>query len=97
MIETVKIDKWDVPKELFDKYVKFQILADGYLLGTNDVPSQLHQDYERMMRWKICVEQVMIIHRQICNELGIPYSTSDTDQFYSVFHKAVYEQTKLKG
>ena len=95
MTETVKIGEWYVPKHLFDNYVRIQIMADGYLLGTLGVPSKM--DHERAMRWQLCVEQVMILHRQICEAIGVEYSDSENDPFYLAFHKAVYEQTKLKG
>lgn len=97
MSETVKIGKWNIPKELFDNYVKFQIMADGYLLGTTDVPSKMYSDYERTMRWNMCVQKIMQLHREICSTIGVPYSEDTDDEFYTAFHRAVYEQTKLKG
>jgi len=31
-METEKVGKWDVPKKLFDDYIKFRIHAECYLL-----------------------------------------------------------------
>ncbi len=94
-MKTIEIGKWKVPEELFDEYIKFRMLSDKYLSGTVDVPS--NTEYERSMRWQLCVKKVMEIHREICEKLGIEYTTDDTDEFYIAFQKEVRKQTKLKG
>ena len=93
MTECIKIGKWKVPKQLFDEYVKFSIHADAYLLGT--VPTANKK--ERSMRYLLCAQRIMQIHREICEKLKIKYACDDTDEFYHAFHKKVREQTKLKG
>lgn len=92
---TITIGKYEVSKQLFDDYIKFKIMADTYLSGTGEVPS--HTEYERFMRWNLCVKQIMIIHRQICEAIGVEYSEDYRDEFYSAFHNEMNKQTKLKG
>ena len=92
---TVTIGKYEVPKKLFDDYVRFKIMADSYLSGTGQTPS--NTDYERFMRWNLCVKQIMIIHRQICEAIGVEYSENYRDEFYTTFHKEMNKQTRLKG
>jgi hypothetical protein len=93
----VKIGRWEVPSKLFDDYVKFSIMADGYLMGTLETPSVIMGDYERKMRWSLCVEQLMKIHRQICDVLKIDYSEDASDEFYSAFHREVENLKRLRG
>lgn len=95
MSETVKIGKWEIPKKLFYDYVKFKIIADSYLSSTSENPS--HTDYERFMRWNLCVQHIMEIHREICTLLNIVYSEDYRDEFYTAFHNEIEKQTKLKG
>lgn len=92
---TISVGKWEVPKNLYDEYVKFRILADGYLLDTTETPSGMNM--ERALRWKLCVQQIMTLHRQICEAIKIPYSEQSDDEFYSAFTKKVREDVKLKG
>ena len=95
MSEEISIGKWKIPKELFDEYVKFRIFADGYVLKKIDTLSGT--DYERAMRWRMCVKKVMEIHEEICAKLGIAYSTDLDNEFYKLFFRKVQEQIKLKG
>ena len=92
---TVTIGKYEVPKNLFDDYVRFKIMADSYLDGTGENPS--HTDYERFMRWNLCTQQIIKIHREICQAIGVEYSEDYHDEFYTDFHKEMEKQTKLKG
>ena len=93
--KTVRVGEWRVPSSLFEEYLKFSMMADKYLLNKLSVPS--NTAYERNMRWSMCVQKVMEIHRKICSEIGIEYSSSIDDPFYSEFHKEVQKQLKLKG
>jgi len=93
--QTVRIEKWNIPKPLFEDYLKFSMMADKYLRDKIDVPS--NTEYERSMRWSLCVQKVMEIHREICDKIGVAYSASIDDPFYSAFHKEVERQLKLKG
>jgi hypothetical protein len=92
---TVTIGKYEVPKKLFDDYVRFKIMADTYLSGSGEVPS--HTEYERFMRWNLCIKQIMEIHRKICSIIDVPYSEDNHDEFYTAFHREVERLTKLKG
>ena len=91
----MNIDKWSVPKELFDKYVKARIMADFYINGTGSNPSGT--DYERSMRWLTCVKIVMKIHRKICEAAGVEYSEDVSDEFYKHLRIATEKETKLRG
>jgi hypothetical protein len=92
---TVTIGKYEVPKKLFDDYVRFKIMADSYLSNTGSTPS--NTDYERFMRWNLCVQQIMRIHREICQIIGVEYSEDYRDEFYTAFHNEIRNQTRLKG
>lgn len=91
----VKISKWKVPDNLFNDYVRFSIMANSYLDSTTEVPSGTQS--ERAMRWSLCVQQLMKVHREICTILNIPYTENRDDEFYSQFHKEVEKQIRLKG
>lgn len=91
-MELVTIGKWRVPKEMFDEYIKFRKAADSYLDGTGDVPSKT--DYEKTMRWQVCVKKVMEIHLAICEAIGVHHSEDTDDEFYRAFHKAVNRAVK---
>lgn len=97
--KTVKIGKWKIPSKLFDDYVRFSIMANTYLDPDSKVPSVVPSvaQYERSMRWNLCVQQLMKIHREVCTLLNIEYSENLDDEFYSLFHKEVNKQTELKG
>lgn len=103
MEEFVKIEKWKVPKKLFDEYIKWRLNSDGYLNKTIKTPGEElginlpSNDAERSMRYQLCVKKVMEIHRAICLNLGIEYTEKTDDDFYKAFHKEVTKQTKLKG
>jgi len=91
----MKIKNWDIPDVLFNDYVKFRTLADSYLDGKSETPS--NTDYERRARWLLCVGKVMETHRKICKALNIEYSEDTDDEFYKEFHRAVDKQVELKG
>lgn len=99
----IKIGKYCVPRKLFDNYVKWTMTAEGYLNKTIKTPQEQMGinspavEYERSMRWQMCVKKVMEIHREICKELEIEYTTDLDDDFYSAFHREVNQQTRLKG
>jgi hypothetical protein len=95
----IKIGKWEVPKNLFDEYIKWTMNADSYLTGKLKTPSDglPGADLERSMRWQLCVQKVMEIHRKICDELGLEYTTDTDDEFYKEFHREVRNQVRLKG
>lgn len=99
MNDIINIDKWKVPKKLFDDYVKWTIHADNYLLNKVENPSSgtPAAEYERSMRWNLCVKKVMEIHREICLLLDVEYTTDVDDEFYKAFHREVRKLTKLKG
>jgi len=86
--ETIKIGKWNIPKNLLNEYVKFRALADAYALkspkavGERLVPMS---DYEIAMRWQMCVQRVMELHREICKAINVQYSEQFDDEFYKVF------------
>ena len=84
----MKVGEHEIPDELFQRYVKFKIYADSYMLGMKETPSG--SDYERKTRWRMCVEQCMKVHKEICEAIGIPYSMED--EFYGMLHKAVQEE-----
>jgi hypothetical protein len=90
-----KIGKWEIPTKLFDDYIRFSIMADSYLMRTLETPS--NTDYERRMRWSMCVSQLIKIHREICESLKIEYSEEPEDEFYSMFHREIEKQKRLKG
>lgn len=87
--EIIKIGKWDIPKSLLNEYVKFRTLADAYILkspkvmGDRIVPML---EFERAARWRLCVQRVMEIHREICKAINVPYSEEPDDEFYKIFH-----------
>lgn len=89
---SVKIGKWDVPKDLFDDYIKTRIIA-GSLLK----PESPYPEFERRMRWQYSIVQLIKIHKEICDKLKIPYSEEIEDEFYSAFTKEVNQQVRLKG
>lgn len=93
----ITIGKWKVPKDLFDEYVKFLIMADAYILKDKKVIDRPMSDYEISQRYLLCSKRIMEIHREICDLLKIKYTTDDTDEFYTAFHKEVRKQTRLKG
>ena len=105
MKKIINIGKWKVSKELFDKYIKFSMLADGYLSGTIKTPSEElginrgedYVKYERNMRWQTCVKIIMETHIEICEKIGVKYTSDNTDEFYQAFHDEVRKQTRLKG
>lgn len=86
--EVIKIGKWKVSKTLLNEYIKFRALADAYALnnpkvtGGRLVPMSEH---ERAMRWQLCVQRVMELHREICQAINVPYSENPDDEFYKVF------------
>jgi len=92
---TVKVGRWEVPKKLFDDYVRFTIMANSYLDPKAETPSQ--STYERRMRWSLSFQQVMRLHREICQAIDVAYSIEHDDEFYSAFHRKVEKQTKMKG
>ena len=94
-METVKIGKWNVPKQLFDKYIKSRMLADSYAAGTGSNPSGT--DYERGLRWQMCVKLTMETHREICNSVKVQYSEDVDDAFYKKLQEVVRRETKLRG
>ena len=98
-METITIGKWNIPKNLFDEYIKWTIHANGYLDKSRETPSDglPSEDYERTQRWLLCSSKVMETHRKICEAIGIEYSEDIDDEFYKAFHKAVSEQTRLRG
>jgi hypothetical protein len=94
---TVKVGRWDVPKDLYDEYVKARMLADSYASGKGSLPNVgLFGDFERSMRWQLCVQRVMEVHRKICEAINVPYSEESTDEFYRVFMDRTREDAKLK-
>ena len=96
---TVRIGKWNVPQKLYDEYVKFRIFAAGYLIHKKEVPSQggETEEYERSLRWNLCVQKMIEIHMKICDLLGIPYSQERDDEFYRAFSEKTGEDAELKG
>lgn len=107
-----KIYNYDVPEELIKKYVKFRIMADGYLSGkyktSHEQIGGTNKDmieYERNRRWLLCVELVMKTHREICNAIGVEYTEEEDDKFRIAFRKHIdneidkelFKQTDLKG
>ncbi|MGD0803543.1 MAG: hypothetical protein ABSA11_05655 [Candidatus Bathyarchaeia archaeon] len=94
-MSTIRVGKWDVPADLFNDYIRFSIMANTYLDPEAEIPT--HSDYERALRWKLCVQEVMRVHRAICAAIGVPYSENTDDEFYMAFHREVNKQTKLKG
>ena len=103
MEETIKIGKWNVPKKLYDEYIKWRMYADGYLNKTIKTPAEEMGidspaiDMERNQRWLICAGKVIETHKKICEVIGIEYTESENNEFYMAFHKKVREDTKLKG
>jgi len=93
MKDYIKIGKWNVSKKLFDEYVKFLIHANAYLMGTELTANS----QERSMRYLLCTQQIMQIHREICLQLGIKYCCDNTDEFYKAFHDKVRKEIELKG
>lgn len=93
----MKIGKYVVPDELFNEYVNWSIKSEAYLLKDPKIIDRPMSEYEISMRWSMCVQKVMEIHRQICETLEIEYSTERDDEFYSEFHKEVNKQKRLKG
>ena len=92
---TIRVGEWEVPRDLFDQYVTVQIMAEGYLMRKLNVPSGL--ETERVMRWKLCVEQQIRVHRAICEAIGVEYSEQPDDPFYHAFHVAANREARLKG
>lgn len=94
--ETVKVGKWDIPKNLYDDYVKFRMFADSYALNNAD-PSRIvpMSEYERQSRWLLCVQKVMELHRQICEMINVPYSEEPNDEFYKVFMSRTGEDARI--
>ena len=92
MTDTVSIGKWKVPKEMFDKYIKMSDFADGYLDGNLGVPSGIN--YEKALRWRLCVQEKMKIHREICKHLGLEYSTDIDNEFYRLFQQEIRRWVK---
>ena len=100
MSETIRIAKWDVPKSLYDEYVKARILADAYAIGSSKDITERRipmSEYERAMRWKLCVEHSMELHREICRVVGVEYSENPDDEFYKAFMDQTGKDTELKG
>lgn len=99
MEEKIKIGKWNIPKKLFEDYVRFQTLSEGYLSNSLPVPSinPESKKIESSMRWQMCVQKVMELHREICKAIGVEYSSDEEDEFYIAFKKEVRKQTRLKG
>jgi len=87
--EIIKIGKWNIPKALVNEYVRFRALADAYALSNPKVTGRMLfplAEYERSMRWQMCVQRVMELHREICKAINVPYSeNSEIDEFYKVF------------
>jgi len=84
--ETIQIGRWNIPKNLLFEYVKFRVLADDYVMLKPD-PSRIvpMSDRERSMRWQMCVQRLMEIHRKICKTINVPYSEEPDDEFYKAF------------
>lgn len=99
----IKIGKWEVSKELFDEYIKWSMNAEGYLNKTIKTPGEQvgiispANDRERSMRWQMCVKKIMEIHLEICEKIGVKYTSDEDDEFYIAFHKEVRKQMKLRG
>jgi hypothetical protein len=91
----MKILKYIVPDELIAEYVKWRMFADAYLTKDEKIVDRYMHEKEITMRWSMCVQKVMKIHRQICEKLQIEYSTEN--DFYRAFHKEIEKQIKLKG
>jgi len=94
-IETIKIGRWDIPKSLFNEYVKFRTLADAYALKDPKVMREgLMHEWEAAMRWQMCVQKVMELHREICKAINVPYSEDPKDEFYITFLREVDRRVK---
>lgn len=91
----IKIGNYNVPKKLFEEYILWNMRSDGYLSGNLKTPSGTA--YEKNARWLLCSKRVMEIHREICDAIGVTYSSDENDPFYRAFHKEVWKQTRLKG
>lgn len=86
--EILKIGRWDIPKNLLNEYVRFRALSDAYVLNNPKVTGGRlvsMSELERKMRWQICVQRVMELHREICKIINVPYSENPDDEFYKVF------------
>lgn len=97
--ETTKIGKWDVPKKLYDEYVKFRMFADAYRDDKCEYPGKGTElgMYERRTRCVLCVQRVMELHREICVSVGVEYSDDLDDEFCNALFQKTTEDTKLKG
>lgn len=95
MGKTIRIGRWNVPQKLFDDYILWSMRSDGYLLGKLKTPSGT--EYEKHARWLLCSKRVMELHREICEAIGVEYSSAVGNEFYEAFHKEFYRQTRLKG
>lgn len=100
MREMIRIGRWDVPKHLYDQYVKVRIMADAYAIGSaKDITERRipMSEYERAQRWRLCVEEIMRLHREICKAIGVEYSENPEDEFYKAFTTQTRKDTRLKG
>jgi len=96
----MKIGKWDIPQKLYDEYVRWRFIADSYANKTDQTSKERGiplSDYERSMRWRMSVQKVMELHREICKAVNVPYSEEINDEFYKKFTSQVAEDVKLKG
>lgn len=75
----MKIAEWDVPDSLYNKYVAW------YATNANT--------QDAMVTLK-CNEEMMKIHKEICEKLGIRYIIDDWDPFYNSFKKQVQHDSK---
>ena len=92
--EKIKVGKWNIPKELYEQYVKFRLFADSYALHIEEKRPVPMMKEERRMRWLLCVKKVMEIHRKICEIINVPYSEELDDEFYKAFHRSVEKTCK---
>ena len=95
--EIIEIGKYDVPKKLVDRYVRFSMMADAYLLKDKKIIDRPMSEQEISYRYTMCASEMMKIHREICRLLEIEYTSDNTDEFYIAFHREIRKLTKLKG
>jgi len=97
MAEKITIGKWEVPKSLYEKYLKARIISDTILNSKTPTPSDgaEHENYGRALGWKWATELMMAVHREICAYLGLQYSEDSKDEFYVAFLEQVRKDARL--